>query len=189
LSGQADDAVVEGILDEHSRTRDFLDLYAKCQRQLYVFIRGHVPVRSDIDDVFQDTSKILWEKFDQYQAGTDFASWAFAVVRLQLLKYFESQGRLSHLLSPEIASIVAKELVEVSQSADIRVEALRGCIEKLLPSDQLLLKQRYDSAKSVKELADKLRRTESAVYKTLQKIHDSLFDCVRATLSTRSSLT
>jgi len=174
---------LEAILNEHSRTGDFLDLYAKYQRQLYVFIRGHVPLRSDIDDVFQDASRVLWEKFDQYQAGSDFGSWAFAVVRLQLLKYYESQDRLTHLLNPEIASLVAKELVEVSRSADTRVEALRGCIEKLLPRDQLLLKQRYDSARSVKELADKLQRTESAVYKTLQKIHDGLFDCVKATLS------
>ena len=108
---------------ENARAREFLDLYIKYQRQMYVFLRGHIPFGGDIDDVFQDASRVLWEKFDEYRPETDFRGWAFAVLRLQVLKYYEGRERLTRILSPEVANLVAKELAEVSQSADVRVEA------------------------------------------------------------------
>ena len=60
-------------------------------------------------------------------------------------------------------------------------------MEKLRPRERALLKQRYEATKSVKELVQESQRTESAVYKMLQRIHDGLYECVQAALSRRAS--
>lgn len=174
-------------MERDNLTKAFLELYAKHQREIYVYLRAHIPTGSDIDDVFQDSCLVLWEKFDQYRPETNFRAWAFSVVRLRILKYYERQNRFSQLLNPEVAALLAKEFQAVGETVGWRVEALRNCLEKLQPQEKLLLQQRYESTKTVREISQKLHRTESAVYKTLNKIHRSLFNCVKTQLFRRAS--
>jgi len=49
---------------EHAR---FLRLYAGIQNKLFAFILSVVHNRNDAEELFQETSVILWERFDTYQ--------------------------------------------------------------------------------------------------------------------------
>ena len=55
-------------------------------------------------------------------------------------------------------------------------------MQLLSSRDRDLLNLKYQSSQSVKEIAAAVCRTESAVYKALERIHDDLFDCVEGKL-------
>src|SRR5271157_5855517 len=59
-------------------TADFAGLYAAHQRALRAYIVAVVPDRNLADEVFQQTSLVLCEKFSTFEAGTNFAAWAYA---------------------------------------------------------------------------------------------------------------
>ncbi len=174
-------------MSQDSQTDKFVSLYTACQRRLYVYVRSHVPSAADCDDVLQNVSAVLWEKFAEYRPEEDFARWAFGVARLEILKYRQKQSSRATRLRLELADLVAQETLEVSETADALSEMLRKCVEKLSPWNLVILRQRFDDGKSVHEIAQKLNRTDNAVYKTLQGIYDKLYDCVKSEETGRTS--
>jgi RNA polymerase sigma-70 factor, ECF subfamily len=175
------------LMSEPGQTDDFLRLYTRCQRQIYVYLRARLRNASDVDDVVQQVATVLWQKFDEYFRDQDFARWALGIARLECLKWRKVKGRLLTNFQEELADLVDNEILACSESADIRSDALQKCLEKVLPTGRAMLAQRYESNKSVAEIARAYQRTESAVYKSLQKIHDSLYECVENALQRRPS--
>jgi DNA-directed RNA polymerase specialized sigma24 family protein len=60
----------------------------------------------------------------------------------------------------------------------VRIDALDDCVQQLSSRDRDLLNRKYQSAETVKLIALALHCTESAVYKSLERIHNRLYDCV-----------
>ena len=153
---------------------------------MYIFAHTSPPVA--ISTTFSRIAAWSFGEIRPVPAGNEFPlAGLSSVVRLRILKYYERQNRFSQLLNPEVAALLAKEFQAVGETVGWRVEALRNCLEKLQPQEKLLLQQRYESTKTVREISQKLHRTESAVYKTLNKIHRSLFNCVKTQLFRRAS--
>jgi len=174
-------------MNEDSRTSQFVSLYAGCQRQLYVYVRSHIPSTADSDDVMQEVCTVLWAKFSSYRPEESFLRWAFGVAHLEILKYRQQQGRQAICLRAELADLIAKETLEVSEMADALSEALRKCVEKLPPWNRVVLRLRFDGDKSVREIAQHFNVSEISVYKTLQSIYDSLYKCVQADVHKETS--
>lgn len=174
-------------MSQDSRTADFLAHYTKCQRQIYTYIRSHIPSLADCDDVVQNVGAVLWEKYGEYRPDESFSRWAFGIARLEILKHFQKQGRRPAGLRAELVDLLAEETAEASEMADLLAEGLRVCVEKLSPWNQVVLKQRFEAGKSVREIAHGFGRAETTIYKTLQGIYDSLYNCVQAEIARRSS--
>ncbi len=161
-----------------STTDRFLELYAGGQRRIYAYIRAHVVNGADANDVLQDVATVLWRKFAEYQPGSNFVRWACRVAQLEVLAYHRHCKRLKMIFSHDVVEALANTVLELSETASARAELLDGCVELLPPRDRELLGLRYQSAQSVKEIAAAVGRTESAVYKALQRIHNELYDCI-----------
>ena len=177
-------------MTQDSRTTQFLALYASCQRQLYVYVRSQIPFANETDDLVQEISAVLWEKFDTYRAGESFVRWACGIARMKILQYRQDRrkrGRLVFGLDEELGDLVVNETLEISETAHVMSEALRKCMQKLSPRDLVILRERFEAGKSIKQIAQALDRTESAVYKTLQGIYDSLYDCIQAEVARKPS--
>ena len=161
----------------------FVQLFAGSQRRLYAFIRAQVRSPADVDDILQQTSLILWEKFDRFEPGTDFAAWACRIARLEVLTHHRNSKKLIPVFSQSVvADALIEELAELTESLDDRQAALADCFEKLDARDQNLVLSRYEEDLTIQELALRSGRTESAVYKALSRIYDKLFDCIESSL-------
>ena len=79
---------------------------------------------ADCDDVLQNVGAVLWEKFDSYRPEESFARWAFGIARLEVLKYRQQQCRRVTGFRAELVDVVAKETLEVSETANLLGEAL-----------------------------------------------------------------
>jgi RNA polymerase sigma-70 factor, ECF subfamily len=177
-------------MTQDPRTAEFLGLYASCQRQLYVYVRSQVPLANETDDLIQEISAVLWEKFDSFRRGESFVRWACGIARMKILKYRQEcrkRGRFVLGLDEELVDLVLNESLEISETACVMSEALRRCMEKLSPREMIILRERFEAGKSVKQIAQRWDRTESAVYKSLQTIYDSLYDCIQAELARKES--
>ncbi len=60
------------------RGERFMRLLLANQQRIYGLILALVPNWNDADDIMQETSAVMWAKFDDYEAGTDFAAWGYA---------------------------------------------------------------------------------------------------------------
>ena len=162
---------------------EFVQLLMKNQRRIYAFIRSQVRSPADADDVLQETSTILWTKFEQFEKGTDFARWACRIARLEVLTHLRHRRRLAPLFAEPLADDLADAVLDEIHTVDDRHQALAGCLDELPADDRTLVMERYEPSASVKQMAERRKRSESAIYKALTRIQSWLYDCIERKLA------
>lgn len=162
------------------RTETFLVLYNQEQRSIYAYIRTLLFSRDDAEDVFQDTCIALWRSFDQYQPGTNFGAWAREIARHRVLAHGKKKLGDRHVFKEDLVNSLAEDLQTNAAVYEQRQRALEDCLEGLRPSDRELLVQRYAGGATTVELANRLQRPLSTLYKSLRRIRNSLLMCVKA---------
>ena len=103
-------------MSDNSKTDEFVALYTNSQRQIYAYIRSQVLSPFDADDILQETSAILWRKFDEFRQGTDFVRWACRIARLEVLTYHRHHKRWLSIFSDEAADAISEKVLELSGS-------------------------------------------------------------------------
>ena len=161
--------------DRHAQ---FLRLYTKHQHRILAYIFTLVPNRTDAEDLLQDTSVLLWEKFDRFEPDTDFIAWACRVAYLKVLNYRKRFARSNVLISDTLLEAVADRAVVLAPQLDRRREALRECLKRLAERDRRMIAARYEPGGDPQRAAGASGRTLQAAYKALYRIRKALFDCV-----------
>jgi RNA polymerase sigma-70 factor, ECF subfamily len=167
------------------RAEQFMEQYVPCHRRLYVYIVMLVGNSMVAQDILQDTNLILWQKFNQFQPGTNFYAWAREVARYRVLEYNRLVRAQSEVLDPAVIDDIEFADSAPNLNGDF-AEALDGCLKKLPDADARLVLSRY-SGLSVKVLAVQLNRSQNAVSQALARIRRALRTCVTRTLASRSS--
>ncbi|NLF08832.1 MAG: sigma-70 family RNA polymerase sigma factor [Pirellulaceae bacterium] len=161
------------------RVEEFMELYSSCQRSLYVYIVSLIGNPIDAHDVLQDANLVLWQKFDQFERGTNFKAWAREIARYRVLRYRQIHANDAPIMDPAVLDVLARRLDETDQGdADRLTGLLLGCVERLCEADRELIRLRYHYAVQVKELAERLNRSENAVSQSLGRIRRALRKCV-----------
>jgi RNA polymerase sigma-70 factor, ECF subfamily len=75
------------------REERYLGLLLAHQRRIFAYVLALVPHWSDAEDVVQETSAVLWRKFDEFTPGTDFNAWALSIARYQVMNFRKKQRR------------------------------------------------------------------------------------------------
>ena len=170
---------------ESAKSKLFLRLFLQNSRRLYAYILTLLPHRGDADDVLQEASLVLWEKFDETRPPDDFAAWGCRIAYFKVLDHYKKSRRDRVRFSQAMLEHVADTAVEHAGGLqlDERREALTRCIEKLNPRDRDLLRHRFAEGATTQSTAVQVGRSLDAVYKALAKIRRGLFDCVTKALA------
>ena len=163
----------------------FLRLFLQNERRLYAYILTLLANRTDADDVFQEASLVMWEKFDERHPPDDFTAWGCRIAYFKVLDFCKRSQRRRVQFSQAMLERVAETAVaqRATLQLDERREALAGCIDKLSPRDRELLTHRYAEGATTQSAAAQVGRSVDAVYKALAKIRQALFDCVTRALA------
>jgi RNA polymerase sigma-70 factor (ECF subfamily) len=171
--------------DASDKNKLFLRLFLQNERRLYAYILTLLPNRADADDVLQEASLVMWDRFDPNDPPAEFLAWARRVAYYKVLDFYKTrqraQARLSRVFLERVAETAAEQ-ADVLQLDDRR-EALAGCLEKLPPRDRELLARRFAAGATTKSTSEQVGRSVDAVYKALAKIRQALLDCVQNTLA------
>lgn len=160
-----------------NRHDEFLRLFSRCSGRIYTFILTLVMRHADADEVFQETSLVLWNKFGTFELGTNFYSWACRVAHIEVLRLRQKNRRLE-VVSDEALNVLAETALAHADSLNVRAEALEHCLEKLAGIDRSLIEQRYHHQLTPKEIAVATARSAYSVYRALTRVHSALMNCV-----------
>ncbi len=169
------------------RTEEFLKLYGQCQRQLYVFTISLLPSATDAQDVLQETSLVLWEKFGEFDPQGSFFAWARGIAYRKVLQHREKMARQASFLRQTTVELLAKDWgrAELNEEQDQQA-ALAHCLNRLSASDAELVKERYAPGATVQALATNLGRTPNALSQSLRRIRQALLDCMTRYLTAQA---
>ena len=160
---------------------EFLKLFLKVQPAVRSYLLSLLRNAVDADDVFQEVSLVLWEKFGEYDDQYPFLNWAFGIARNHVARWRRSAPRTRAWLPPEVEEKLAVTYAELEDELAPRRTALRNCVDKLGAHARELLSLRYEKLWSLQQIAQARGMTLNAVNKALGKIRKALAECAGGT--------
>jgi RNA polymerase sigma-70 factor (ECF subfamily) len=170
--------------DNDERIEDFAHLLLGAKRRLHAYILTLVPNWVDAEEVEQKTAIVLWQKFDEFEPGTNFTAWACRIARLQIANFRRVQGRSRVCFNDDLVATLARMQEENCPTFEARRSALEHCIEQLSTEESELIDCCYGTQiATVKEVAKNRGQSTNAVYKSLARIRRRLFLCIEHRVS------
>ena len=166
------------------RQAEFAAQLRRHQTQLFSYIYSLVRDLDDADDLFQQTSLVLWDKFDRFDPSRSFLAWACGVARFEVANWvrYRSRHRLHFSDEVNLLLIDAQEELEADEG-EARRAALADCLKKLRARDQQLLDACYGRAVRIAEVARDWGRSTQSIHNSLRRIRRALCECVRRSLA------
>lgn len=175
------DIVGDGAGDQPSAAgqRDrFLGLFLAHQNRIFRFIVAVVPRGVEAEEVFQQTSLTLWQRWDEYDPQADFTAWACGIARNHLRNYLRKKGNQQRLFSDDLLEQLSALQVSKRSYLDELQSALSRCLE-LLPADRRrLVGLCYGEKRSIQDVAEREGRSPNSLYKLMRKVRETLYDCI-----------
>ena len=171
-------------------TARFMSLLVPNQKEIYAFVRYLVPCRADADDILQETLAEMWNKFDDYQDGTNFVAWGITVAKYKVLTFIRKKKTFSAHLDEKTIQVLHNHATSshLHDTFTDRMEVLKKCISKLSQKQGKYLSLRYEQDLTFEGIAKQFGLSIPAIYKTLSLIQANLAKCVRRTLHERDIL-
>jgi RNA polymerase sigma-70 factor (ECF subfamily) len=174
----------DGEMDQQAQ---FIKLFVAAERKFLGYLVTLLPSIEDAEELMQETSIVIWEKFEEFLATQKgepdvdrFVAWGCKIALYKALNY-RRQRRSGHkLLGDDIVQLISTAWLERQESDELaaRRSALARCLDQLPSSRRELLHEYYWQKHKVEDMALKQDRTAASIYKLLQRVRISLHKCI-----------
>lgn len=160
------------------RQKQLVLLLTQHQRRLFAYIYTLLPDRHAAEDILQQTSLVICEKFADFETNTDFLAWACQIAYWEVRAARQRFARSKVVFDQDVVDAVATTTAALLPEVPARQAALDRCLQKLHPRDRDFIMARYEPGGGVAEAARRTGRSLVAAYKALARIRRLLHDCV-----------
>lgn len=162
----------------------FLQLFSRYQQTIRSYIAVLTPGKSDADDLMQEASLALWNKWETYDSQRSFVSWACGVARIEVLRHQRRVATSKMWFTDELIELLANEYEREASVYTTRLEALPNCLARLDERQREYILLRYRTGGSIQSVIEATGRPQSTVYRMLARIRRVLRDCIETYVST-----
>ncbi len=164
---------------QNDRINEFMELFTRSEPRISALVFSLLANWADADDVKQEINAVLWKKFDEFESGSNFLAWAYAIARIEVMRYRKSRGRDRLQFTDQFMDVVCKQTFHESDLLEARRRSLADCVEQLSEADRKLIRMRYAEGATVDSVAEQVGRSVDAVYKAVMHIRRALHRCVQ----------
>src|SRR5438132_882439 len=166
-------------MDSSLQHDQFVERFVRSQDRIYAYVVTLLPNRADAEEVFQQTSLVLWKKWQQFDPDRDFVRWACGMAHLEVANFLRKHRDRGRVYPGEdVLAQIAQARLELNDVLEARRRALELCLERLKQGQRALLERCYAGKDSIKAIARELGQQPNALYMTLKRLRRVLFDCI-----------
>ncbi|NBW97541.1 MAG: sigma-70 family RNA polymerase sigma factor [Planctomycetia bacterium] len=146
------------------------------------FIGALVADFSVVDDVVQETFMTVTAKAGDFEPGSNFRAWAWAIAKIKILEVSRANSRQSILAADVVEALCARDEAVDWNALDALLIHVRACVETLAPKARLAFELRYKNAHRPPEIARRMNWTANAVHVALSRARVAVRECVERRL-------
>jgi RNA polymerase sigma-70 factor (ECF subfamily) len=166
-------------MDNSSKGKNlFISLTLSSQKDIYVYILRLIMSASDADDILQDTLSVMWNKFEEFQSGTDFIAWGKQIAKYKVMDFIRKNKSSKLSFDSDILKIIEDTVNQKDEMLDCK-DSLKECLRKLSEKSITMLKMRYVDDLSYKAIAVKYGISKQSLYRSISRIHAILLKCIK----------
>ncbi|MBN1393996.1 MAG: sigma-70 family RNA polymerase sigma factor [Pirellulales bacterium] len=158
----------------------FLEAFVAAQSRVYGYIATFLANRADVEDLFQQTSLVLWKKRSQYDSSRAFVPWAIGIAHNEVRNFIRRSDRKGVYLSEAVVERLAETRHATAGRIESRLQRLAECMDELTGEQRKLIEVCYVGRKPIRAIAEERRIEPAAFYKRLDRVRWALIDCMNA---------
>ncbi len=153
------------------------------QAMLITYLRAVLRDHSVVDDLFQETMLVVWQKLDEFDRSRPFGPWLRGIAANLVMAHFRKVKNDVMLLEEETLEYLSQQLQYISErpgdSWDEKIAALKHCIETLSEDYRQVINLRYFEENSASQIAATSKTAIETIKKRLQRARVLLLDCLQ----------
>ncbi len=170
--------------------RAFRVFYDEAFPRLYRFALRHCGDAALAEEVTQESLVMALETLSRYRGDASLLSWVFGIARHRLLRRHGAEARLLRFedeagLESALAALLPEAREEPAQrlAREQATERVHSVLDRLPPLYAECLEGKYVLGLSVRELGERLGRSEKAIESTLSRARQAFRDAFLAGLA------
>jgi RNA polymerase sigma-70 factor (ECF subfamily) len=169
-------------MNNSENAKQFTRLWTSAQPAVAAFVSSMVPDYNEADDVLQQVSVTLLDKFHQYDPKRPFIAWAIGVAKLEILSHRRKSSHDRHIFDSEALERVADAFEELEPKLGRIGESLAMCMRLLKGRPRDAFELRYGRDMKPADIGKQLSMTPNAVGVLLHRARTSLRKCIEQRL-------
>jgi RNA polymerase sigma-70 factor, ECF subfamily len=169
-------------MSDAERYEELVRLIRLHTSQVLAYINALLLNWNDAEDLFQETCLVLWQKFDEFEPGTNFLAWALRIADYKVMNFRTMQSRRAAFTAGLRDALRTDFADRSGEEATASLASLSNCMDRLTPNDRTMATLCYGEGQAVRQVADTLGRSPESVHRSLRRIRKWLLDCVHRNL-------
>lgn len=159
---------------------EFIQLLTAHQGRLYAYVFSMLGNFDQARDVMQETNKVLWQKSNEFELGTNFAAWMIKTAYYQVMAHRQKCARDRLVFDDEMTAQLAAASETRDSFMEKRQTLLQDCLKKLSDRNRELITARYQNGYDLALIAKQMNRKTNAIKQALFRARAALIECVHA---------
>ncbi len=159
----------------------FTQIYETCYPRCFGFFRSRVLDTNIAADLTQETFLRAYAAVRRFDSSRRLDSWLMGICRNVLREYVRRERHRREIPWAELCLEVAQMAGDDCQYVDM-MPHLPGCISKLAPRTETVLRAHYFEGKKLAAVATDMKQSLSAVKMTLLRARRAIRTCIRRRL-------
>jgi RNA polymerase sigma-70 factor, ECF subfamily len=154
--------------------------FQKQRQNLLSYIRALTCDADCAEDLIQEISVIVLRMANAGERPDNLPAWCRGIARNLLLRERRDMRRLVYIDSTEWIELVDRTFEENATSVEeLRRSSLRQCMDKLGAQARDLIDLRYSRSLRLRDIAERMNKSELAVQVALSRLRKTLKDCIQ----------
>jgi RNA polymerase sigma-70 factor (ECF subfamily) len=170
-------------LTEQKTRLAFEILARENSRMLMVYLRSLIRDEAIIDDLFQESMIVAWQKLDECDRERPFGPWLRGIASRIVMAHYRKQKTIPLAMQESVLSVVDRHFEAINMLAgdtwDDKLAALHECVDALPAHQMDVIRGRYFDGLPIRMIAGRLNMSVEACKKRLQRGRMMLAECLK----------
>jgi RNA polymerase sigma-70 factor (ECF subfamily) len=152
------------------------------------FVRSFIRDSTQAEDVLQEVALVIVDRYSSYDSTQPFIRWALGVSRRVVWTHLRNSYRFRDQELKDAIDQVSSAFEKLDPHVQDMKDALAHCVEKVSGEGRRVLLLRYEEGLELKQIAERLRKSASAIGVLLHRVRSALRECIDRRLSAEKAL-
>jgi len=175
------------MTDNHQIKRMTAD-WTRAEPSVGRFVRSFIRNCTEAEDVLQEIALVIVDRYSSYDSTQPFIGWALGISRRVVWTHLRNSYRVTDQELKDAIDQVSIAFEKLDPHVQDMKDALAHCVEKVSGEGRRVLLLRYEEGLELKQIAERLRKSASAISALLHRVRSALRECIDRRLSAEKAL-
>lgn len=146
-------------------------LYKRYSRKVFAKCIAMLKDETKAGDATQDIFTKIFLNLSKFNHKSKFSTWVYSITYNYCIDALRKEQKHGAIFSDEMDDAPDEVVPDVSDAelAEIKITTLKKVLELMPAGDRLLLRMKYEEGQQIKEIAEMLDKSESAIKMKLKR--------------------